>query len=95
VEKETTKELFIMKMINIGQEETEMRKKTQKEIEAKINIGLTVGQESSFLVQYLEMFYYKNFCCLIIEYCELGDLQKELDAQKQYEEPVSYFYIFI
>jgi serine/threonine protein kinase len=94
VEKESTKELFVMKMINIGSEGTEVRKKAQKEINAEINIGLTLGRDCPFLVRYLEMFYYKNFCCLIIEYCELGDLQQELDSGKQYEEPVSNFTFF-
>jgi hypothetical protein len=88
VEKRSTKVLFVMKMINIGEEGTEVRKKVQKEITSEINIGLTLGQECPFLVRYLEMFYYKNFCCLIIEYCELGDLQKELDSGKQYQELV-------
>jgi serine/threonine protein kinase len=91
VEKQSTQELFVMKMINIGQEDSEERKKAQKEITAEINIGMTLGQDSPFLVRYLETFYHKNFCCLIIEYCELGDLQKELDSGKQYEELVFYF----
>jgi hypothetical protein len=52
------------------------------------NVGMTVGQDCPFLVEYLEMFYYKYFCCLIIEYCELGDLQKELDLGKYFEEMV-------
>jgi serine/threonine protein kinase len=71
-------------------------RKSQKEIVAEISIGLTLGQECPFLVLYLEMFYYKNFCCLIMEYCELGDLQQELDSGKWYEEPVSYsYFVFI
>jgi hypothetical protein len=90
VEKQSTKEQFVMKMINIGQEGTEIRKKTQKDIASEINIGLTLGQECPFLVGYLEMFYHENFCCLIIEYCGLGVLQKELDTQKKYEEMVFY-----
>jgi serine/threonine protein kinase len=94
VEKESTKELFVMKMINVGQEGSEERKKTQKEIAAEINTGLTLGQECPFLVRYLEMLYHENFCCLLMEYCELGDLQKELDSRKQYEEPVFYFSFF-
>jgi hypothetical protein len=88
VENETTKELFVLKMINIGQEGTEMRRKAQKEIAQEINIGLTLGQECPFLVRYLEMFYYKNFCCLLMEYCVLGELQQELDSGKQYDELV-------
>jgi serine/threonine protein kinase len=96
VEKQSTKELFVMKMINIGEEGSEARRKAQKEIAAEINIGLTLGQECPFLVRYLETFYYKNFFCLIMEYCELGDLQQELDSGKQYEEPVFYFlFVFI
>jgi hypothetical protein len=84
-----------MKMINIGEDGTEVRKRAQKEITSEINIGLTLGRECPFLVRYLEMFYYENLCCLIIEYCELGDLQKELDSGKQYQEPVFYFNFFI
>jgi hypothetical protein len=96
VEKQSTKEIFVMKMINIGQEGTEMRTRSQKEILSEISIGLTLGQECPFLVRYLETFYYKNFCCLIMEHCELGDLQQELDSGKQYEEPVSYsYFVFI
>jgi serine/threonine protein kinase len=93
VEKQSTRELFVMKMINIGEEGSEVRRKAQKEITAEINIGLTLGQECPFLVRYLETFYHKNFFCLIMEYCELGDLQQELDSGKQYEEPVFYFFI--
>jgi hypothetical protein len=43
VEKQLTKELFVIKMINIGQEGSEERKKAQKEIAAEINIGMTSG----------------------------------------------------
>jgi hypothetical protein len=43
VEKRPTKELFVMKMINIGQEGSELRRKAQKELAAEINIGLTLG----------------------------------------------------
>jgi serine/threonine protein kinase len=88
VEKQLTKELFVMKMINIGIEGTEVRNRARKEIAAEINIGLTFGQGCPFLVHYLEVFYHENFCCLIMEYCELGDLQEELDSKKKYEEPV-------
>jgi hypothetical protein len=35
------------------------------------------------------IFYHENFCSLIMEYCELGDVQKELDSGKKYEESVS------
>jgi hypothetical protein len=95
VEKKSTKELFVMKMINIGEEGTEMRKKAQKEITSEINIGLTLGQECPFLVRYLEMFYHQHFCCLVIEYCELGDLQQELDSGKQYDEPVFFLFLLL
>jgi hypothetical protein len=29
-----------------------------------------------------------------MEYCELGNIQKELDSGKQYEEPVFFIFIF-
>jgi hypothetical protein len=95
VEKQSSKELFVMKMINIGREGSEERKKAEKEIAAEINIGMTLGRDCPFLVRDLETFYHKNFCCLIMEYCELGDIQTELDSGKQYEEPVCYFIFFL
>jgi NIMA (never in mitosis gene a)-related kinase len=95
VEKQLTKELFVMKMINIGPENSEERKNAQKEIGAEISIGMILGQDCPFLVQYLEIFYHKNFCCLIMEHCELGDVQKELNSGKQYEESVSFFFFIL
>jgi serine/threonine protein kinase len=88
VERQSIKEQFVMKMISIGPEGTETRKRAEREIAAEIKIGLILGQECQFLVRYLEMFYHENYCCLVMEYCELGDLQQELDSGKQYEEPV-------
>jgi serine/threonine protein kinase len=90
VEKQLTKELFVMKMISIGQEGSEERNKIQNQLESEIRSVIPLGEECPFLVRYLEMFYYENFFCLIIEYCELGDLQRELDSGKHYKEPVFY-----
>jgi serine/threonine protein kinase len=91
VEKQLTKDLFVMKMISIGQEGSEERNKIQNQLESEIRSVFPLGEECLFLVRYLEMFYYENFFCLVIEYCELGDLQRELDSGKHYKEPVSYF----
>jgi serine/threonine protein kinase len=92
VEKLSNKERYIMKMINMGKEGTKKeRRKTQKNIETEIKAGMTAAQGCPFLVRYYEIFYYEDFCCFIIEYCELGDLQKQLDLKKQYEESVFYF----
>jgi hypothetical protein len=54
VEKESTKEQFIIKMINIGQEETKVQKKAQKKIAAKINI---LKQKCPFLFRYSKLFF--------------------------------------
>jgi serine/threonine protein kinase len=116
VENQFTKMLFVMKMINIGQESSEERMKPQKEIAPpiyfeqkgfeeptkaqreeitpEIDIALTLGRECPFLVEYLETFYHDHFLCLVMEYCEVGDLQQELDSGKQYEEQVCYFHLF-
>jgi hypothetical protein len=49
---------------------------------------MTLGVKGPFLVRYLEMFHYEKYCCLILEYCEDGDLQGQLDSGKQYDELV-------
>jgi serine/threonine protein kinase len=86
VEKISSKELFVLKMIDIGDEGYNRRKESIKNAAAEINIGMSIGGESIFLVHYLEMFYYENFYCLILEYCENGDLQNEIDSGKTFEE---------
>jgi serine/threonine protein kinase len=94
VEKQITGKQFVMKMINIGQEGSEEREKAQKEIITEINIVINLKLDCPFLVRYLETFYHKNFYCLIMEYCKLEDIQKELDSGKQYEEHVSPFFFY-
>jgi hypothetical protein len=69
VEKLSSKETFVLKMILMGKEGTKEREKTQKEIESEVRVGMTVSQECIFLVQYTEVLYHNNCCCLIQEYC--------------------------
>jgi serine/threonine protein kinase len=95
VEKISSKRLFVLKMIDVGEEGSDQRKKAQKDVANEINIGMTIGQESPFLVRYVEMFYHKYFCCLVLEYCEGGDLQAELDSNHYYTEEVYLDVIFI
>jgi serine/threonine protein kinase len=88
VEKICSKELFVLKMIDIGDEGSDIRKESIKKTATEMNIGMSICRESIFLVHYLEMFYHENFCCLILEYCERGDLQNEIDIGKIFEESV-------
>jgi serine/threonine protein kinase len=89
-EKQSNKELFVMKMIFMGQEGTDERKRAQKEVAAEILIGMTIGQDCKFLVKYFETFNHKNYNCLIMEYCDNGDLQTRLNNKETFEEWVSY-----
>jgi serine/threonine protein kinase len=93
-EKISSKELFVLKMIDIGDEGSDQQKKSQKDAANEINIGITVGQKSPFLVRYVEKFYHKYFCCLVLEYCEGGDLQTQLDENHEYSEDVYLVVIF-
>jgi hypothetical protein len=65
-------------MVDIGVKGSALQKKAQKDATNEINIGMTVVQENAFLVGYVEIFHHESFCCLILEYCERGDLQTEV-----------------
>jgi serine/threonine protein kinase len=88
VEKQSTKELFILKMIDIGKEGTEEGIKARKDAGNEFGVGMMICQSCPFIVQYFEMFYHENFSCFIIEYCEGGDIQKQINKGKVFDESV-------
>jgi hypothetical protein len=70
-------------MIFIGEEGNYDQQNALKDASAEINIGMTLGVKG-----HLEMFHYEKYCCFILEYCEGGDLQGQLDSGKHYDELV-------
>jgi NIMA (never in mitosis gene a)-related kinase len=79
VEKESNKKRMAMKVMKISKE----NKKSSKAMEAEIRIGINLGSTCKFLVQLTEYFISDGFCCLIMEYCDGGDLEKVLEEKKR------------
>jgi serine/threonine protein kinase len=66
-----------------------------KNVEAEILVGIKFGRSCKFLVQIFEFFFEGEYCCLVMEYCSGGDLQKILDNKKKLTESVEFLYYYI
>jgi serine/threonine protein kinase len=89
VEKISTKEELVMKVIKLGKED----KKNSKGIEAEIQVGINLGSSCKYLVKLTDFFKEGGYCCLIMEYCNGGDLEKVLKEGKRIEQPVFFLII--
>jgi serine/threonine protein kinase len=84
VEKLSTKKEMVMKVIRLGDE----GEKNSKAIRAELEVGMKLGSLSKFLVQLTEFFIENSCCCLIMEYCNNGDLEKILREKKRIPQKV-------
>jgi serine/threonine protein kinase len=80
VEKILTKEELVMKVMRLG-----------KESEAEIKVGISLGSSCKYLVQLVDFFMEGGCCCLIMEHCSGGNLEKVLEEGKRIEQPVFFF----
>jgi serine/threonine protein kinase len=91
----STGELFILKFIHIGGRDAETKKKTVKELNSEFHVKMNISRNSENLVHYKEIFEYKSFSVIVMEYCDYGDLQTILDNGKKFIEEVYLYIIFI
>jgi serine/threonine protein kinase len=77
-----------LKLIPLGPKGSEEREMNQKEIEKEMKIGMIVAKESPFLVSYSEIFEWGDYFCIKMEYCQLGDLQTQIDKKRIFTELV-------
>jgi serine/threonine protein kinase len=59
-----------------------------KRLKDDLEVGMKISKESVFLVSYLDVFESGDYLCLKMEYCELGDLQSQLDSERIFTEEV-------
>jgi serine/threonine protein kinase len=78
-----------MKVMKVGDEGTEDYKKNMKAVEAELQVGIKLGSVSKFLIQLTEFFFENGCCCLIMEYCSCGDLEKMLKEKTRIPQKVS------
>jgi serine/threonine protein kinase len=88
VEKETTKEIKVIKLIHLGKRNSAEYENKLKAYKRDLTIGLTVDKRNGFLIRYTEVFEENEFYGIVMEYCSKGDLQKVLDSGKVFTKEV-------
>jgi serine/threonine protein kinase len=81
-------ELYALKFIHIGGKDSEEREKSMKELNSEFRVGMALSQDCEFLIHYKEILKFKDFQVIVMEYCNGGDLQQQLDKKKIFEEDV-------
>jgi serine/threonine protein kinase len=76
----------VLKMIPLGPVGSETRIENEKKIKRDIDIGLFIAKKSKHLVSYDEAFEWVDYFCIKMEYCRLGDLQRQLDSGRTFTE---------
>jgi serine/threonine protein kinase len=95
VEKQSTKEILAIKMIWLGKKGSSEYESNMKLIEAEISVGIKLGRSCKYLVEIFEIFFEGEHCCIVMELCDGGDLQKILDNKKKLTEPVRFLLFFL
>jgi serine/threonine protein kinase len=88
VEKVSTKKKMVLKVLRLGIKGTDDFKKNSKVMEAEIQVGIKLGSLSKFLVQLTEFFIEEDYCCLIMEFCTGGDLEKIFNEKNRIPQQV-------
>ena len=66
------KGIYVMKQINTAKMSSKLKREAQNEVEILSKI------DNCYIVKYFDSFIDKNYLCIIMEFCELGDLHKAL-----------------
>jgi serine/threonine protein kinase len=61
-------------------------------MEAEILVGIKLGSLSKYLVHLTEFFIEEDYCCLIMEFCTGGDLEKIFNEKNRIPQPVFFFF---
>jgi serine/threonine protein kinase len=80
----------VLKFIRVGEKDVKIRETSLKELNSEFRVGMTIGQDSEFMVHYKEILEYGDYKVIVMEYCEGGDLQKVLDSGKTFSEEVNH-----
>jgi serine/threonine protein kinase len=92
VEMVSTKKKMVLKVLRLGVRGTEEFRKNSKAMETEILVGIKLGSLSKYLVQLTEFFIEEDYCCLIMEFCTGGDLEKILNEKKRISQPIFFFF---
>jgi serine/threonine protein kinase len=91
VDKVSTKKKMVLKLLRLGVRGTEEFNKNSKAMEAEILVEIKLVSLSKYLVQLTEFFVEEEYCCLIMEFCTVRDLEKIFNEKNQDSQPVSFF----
>jgi serine/threonine protein kinase len=84
-------EIMAMKVIDLGPESSEDYAKIVKSVQQEFLIGKKLGSKSPFLVKMFKSIIDKNFCYLIMEYCDCGDVSELIEKNGKLPASVCFF----
>jgi serine/threonine protein kinase len=89
VKKLDLKGTFVLKVFH--------NKQNKQMIEKEIKIGMMVAKECPFLVSYTEIFQESECFCIVMEYCEKGDLEEFFNKENSFDQNVciNFFLLYI
>jgi serine/threonine protein kinase len=80
---------IVLKLIFIGiNNDNETKNNKRDTISKEIELGMMISKGCDYLILYSEIFNWKNYICIKMEYCSNGDLQTELDKERIFTEEV-------
>jgi serine/threonine protein kinase len=85
---------FVLKMLPIGSSSKHTRKYYQKVI-SQMKEGMIWANECNYFVRYLEVFQWRKFFCIKMEYFKNGSLQTQLRNGRVFTEEVLIFFFNI
>jgi serine/threonine protein kinase len=72
----------------MGVKGSDAYQRIMKMMELEFQIRTTLGWRCKYFVQYISQFNYGGYACISMEYCDGGDLQKELDKGRKFTKKV-------
>jgi serine/threonine protein kinase len=79
---------IVLKLIHLGPKFSTSRSSQEKMIEKEIKTGVMIAKECKYLVSYSEVFEWKDYFCIKMEYFVNGDIKNELEKGRILTEQV-------
>jgi serine/threonine protein kinase len=92
VEEVSTKSQMVLKLLQLGVKGSVEFNRNLEAVKTAIQIWMKLGSLCKFLVHLYKFFVEDDYCCVIMEFCSGGDLEKIFNEKNRIPQPVSFFY---
>lgn len=82
------KKLLVMKEIDLSRMDSRERKATESEVKILSSLS-SMQHKHPYIVRYLESFVHEKALCILMEYCEGGDLWQYISGRKRQRSTIS------